>query len=82
MIHRYLKIYICLIMLLSDFLVFADDDPGTGFEDENGDVDGTVEEPVAVNPRLIFLAIAGVAFAFYHFVEKKKASHGGSHYGT
>lgn len=75
MIHRYLKIYILLTMLFSDFLMFADDDPGTGFEDENGDTDGTVEEPAAVNPRLIFLAIAGVAFAFYYFTEKKKASH-------
>ena len=75
MTHRYLKLYMLLTVLLSDFLMFADEDPGTGFEDENGNTDGTVEEPVPINNRLIFLALAGIAFAFYYYTQKKKESH-------
>jgi len=75
MITRYLRLYMFLTVLLSDFFMFADDDPGTGFEDENGDIDGSVEEPAAVNPRLIFLAIAGIAFIFYYFMQKREMSY-------
>lgn len=66
MIHRYLKVYIFLTVLLSDFLMFADDDPGTGVEDETGDTGGSVED-VPVNGKLIWLAIVGIAFSFYYF---------------
>ena len=72
MINRYLKLYMFLTVLLSDFLMFADDNPGTDFEDENGNTDGSVEEAVPINAKLILLAIAGIAFVFYHFIQKKE----------
>lgn len=67
MIQKFLKIYILLFVLLSDFVMFADDDPGTGFEDENGDTSGSVEEEAAINTKLIWLAIAAIAFAYYSY---------------
>lgn len=67
MIHRIVKKYIFLIVMFSDFLMFADDDPGTGFEDEDGDVGGSVEDIAPINTKLIWLAMIGVAFAYYYF---------------
>jgi len=76
MIHRYLKLYMFLALFLSDFLMFAQDDPGTDFEDENGDTGGSVEDDaVPINSKLIFLALAGIAFAYYYYTQKKKLSH-------
>lgn len=66
MIHRYLKTYMFLTILFTDFILFAQD-PGTGFEDENGDTDGSVEDGTPINGKLIWLAIAGIVFTFYYF---------------
>jgi len=76
MIRHYLKIYIFISVLLSDFLMFADDDPGTGFEDESGDTSGSVDDGVPINGRLIFLAIAGILFAFYQLNKKRSSAQG------
>jgi len=73
MILRYLKINMFLTVLLSDFLMFADDDPGTGFEDEFGDTDGSVEDEVPINSKLLYLVVAGVAFSYYYFKKKSMA---------
>lgn len=72
MIPRFLKIYIFLAVLMSDFIMFADDDPGTGFEDQFGNTDGTVDDGVPINSKIVFLAIAAVTFAYYHFREQSK----------
>ena len=74
MIRHYLKIYILLSVLLSDFLMFADDDPGTGFEDESGDTSGSVDDGVPINGKLIFLAVAGILFAFYQFNNRRSTA--------
>ena len=69
MIHRFFKIIVCTLLLLSVIAVQAqDEDPGIGFEDENGDVDGTVESPmVPIDSKIIFLAAAGTALAFFRY---------------
>lgn len=67
MIHRFLKIYIFATILLTDFIMFADDDPGTGFEDEEGNTDGSVEDGAPINGKLLWLAIAGIAFSYFYF---------------
>lgn len=67
MTHKFLKIYIFIVVLFSDFMMFADDDPGTGFEDENGDTSGSVEEEASINGKLIWLAMAAIAFAYYNY---------------
>lgn len=70
MIHKFLKIYLFVIILFSDFLMFADDNPGTGMEDENGETDGSVEQ-APINGWMIYMMILGVAFAFHQFKKRK-----------
>ena len=72
MTHKFFKIYIFIVVLLSDFIMFADDDPGTGFEDENGDTDGSVEDAAPINAKLIWLAIAGIAFIYFSFKKRQQ----------
>lgn len=67
MTRKFFKIYIFIIVLFSDFIMFADDDPGTGFEDENGDTGGSVEEEASINTKIVWLAIAAIAFAYYTY---------------
>lgn len=69
MIHRFFKIIACTLLLLSVITVHAqDEDPGIGFEDENGDVDGTVESPIApIDSQIVFLAVAGTVLAFFRY---------------
>lgn len=70
MIHRLLKIYIFTIILFTDFVMFADDDPGIFYEDEYGVVTSNVEDEAPINHRLLFLGIAGIAFMLYYFRKK------------
>ncbi|MFV8380038.1 hypothetical protein [Flavobacterium sp. LB3R33] len=62
-----LKLYCTLFCLLSTVIVFAqigDDTPG-------GDLEGG-EPTVPINGKLIFLAIAGIIFAYYTFKKYRK----------
>lgn len=70
MIHKFLKAYLFVVILFSDFLMFADDNPGTGMEDENGNTDGSVEQ-APINGWMIYMMILGLAFAFYYFKNRK-----------
>ena len=72
MIHKIFKAYIFVVILFSDFLMFADDNPGMGMEDENGNTDASVEDVPIISWR-INMPILGVAFAFYCFKNKKTA---------
>lgn len=72
MIHKFLKIYIFTIILLTDFVMFADDDPGNLYEDENGIITGNVEGEAPINAKLLWLGIAGIAFMLYYFKKKQQ----------
>jgi len=72
MINKYLKIYLYATVMLGDFLMFAQD-PGTDLEDENGEIDGSVED-APINGKLIWLAIAGIFFSFYYFKKMQISS--------
>lgn len=74
MINKCLKIYLYATVMLGDFLMFAQD-PGTDLEDENGEINGTVEG-APINGKLIWLAIAGILFSFYYFKNIKRATTG------
>ena len=73
MIHKFLKVYLFVAILFSDFLMFADDNPGTGMEDESGNTDGSVEDgPAApISGWMIYMILLGIAFAFYYFKKRK-----------
>jgi hypothetical protein len=62
-----LKLYCTLFCLLSSFLVFAQ----VGDDTPDGDLEGG-EPPMPINGQLIFLAIAGIVFAYYTFRKYKK----------
>lgn len=66
MINKYIKIYMFLCVLLSDFMLFAQD-PGTDFEDEEGGTDGSVEDEAPINSKLIWLALLGILFSYHYF---------------
>jgi len=70
MVHKFLKIYLFVAILFSDFLMFADDNPGTGMEDENGNTDGSVEQ-APINGWMVYMMILGICFAFYYFKNRK-----------
>ena len=70
MIHKFLKVYLFVAILFSDFLMFADDNPGTGMEDENGNTDGSVEQ-APINGWMVYMMILGICFAFYYFKNRK-----------
>lgn len=71
MLNKFIKIYIFSVILLSDFILFAqDDDPGAYLEDQFGNTDNTVEAPI--NSKLILLLITGIAFSFYYFKNNRE----------
>lgn len=72
MVRKFLKVYLFVAILFSDFLMFADDNPGTGMEDENGNIDGSVETDYApINGWMIYMMMLGICFAFYYFKNRK-----------
>ena len=70
MVRKFLKVYLFVAILFSDFLMFADDNPGTGMEDENGNTDGSVEQ-APINGWMVYMMILGICFAFYYFKNRK-----------
>lgn len=62
-----LKLYILSFLFLSDFVMFAQ--PGTG--DEDGCLECDDPPPAPINSKLFWLAVFGIAFAFYHFRNRK-----------
>lgn len=63
------RLYIVLFLFVSDFKLFAQpgEDDGTGGMDDEDD-------PVPINGKLVWLAIVGLAFAFYIFKKHKRAT--------
>jgi len=73
MIHKFLKIALCTMLLLTSILMHAqDEDPGTDMEDQYGDLDEDgLESPlVPIDSGLLYLALAGSAVALYYFNSK------------
>ncbi|MDI6050810.1 hypothetical protein QLS31_13325 [Flavobacterium sp. XS2P24] len=62
-----LKLYCTLFCLLSSAMVFAQ----VGDDTPDGDLEGG-EPPMPINGKLIFLAIAGIIFAYYTFRKNRK----------
>lgn len=61
-----LKLYITLVFLFTNIMVFAD----PGDESDGGDLEGG--EPMPINSKLVVLALFGVLFAFYVFNRNRK----------
>lgn len=62
------RLYIVLFLFVSDFKLFAQ----PGDDDEDGDLEGG--DPVPINGKVFWLAIVGLAFAFYYFKKYKRVS--------
>jgi len=59
--------------LVSDFVMFAQDDcpPDTpGCDNPTDDLEG--DDTGSINAKMIYLAIVGIAFAFYLYNRKKQ----------
>ena len=63
-----LKLYCTLFCLLSSVMVFGQ----VGDDTPTGDLEGG-EPPMPIDSQLIFLAIAGIIFAYYTFRKYRKA---------
>lgn len=67
-----MKLYLLAFFLVSDFVVFAQspgDDDGTG-----GGLEGNDDPPAPINTKMIYLAMLGIAFAYYFFSKRKLAA--------
>lgn len=62
------KLYLLAFLLAGDFYAFAQ--PGS--DDPDGGLEGDDDPPTSINAKLIYLAIIGVAFAFYYFQKRKQ----------
>ena len=67
--NNLLKLYIIAFFFVGEFYSFAQ--PGT--DNPDGDLEGTDAPPTPINAKLIYLAIIGIAFAFYFFAKRKEA---------
>lgn len=61
------KLYCALFCLLSSVMVFAQ----IGDDTADGDLESG-EPPMPINGKLIFLAIAGIIFAYYTFKKHRQ----------
>ena len=64
------KLYFLTFFLLIDFVAFAQ----PGDDDENGDLEGDDPAPAPINGKLIWLAIAGILFAYYSYKRSRKTA--------
>ena len=65
---KLLKFYLLTIILLSDFVVFAQ----PGDDDGGGGLEGGDPQPAPINSKLILLAITGSLFVIYTYRKNKK----------
>ena len=66
-----LKYYILTFILLSDFVLFAQE---PGDDDGTGGLEGSDPPAAPINSKLIFLAILGLIFVFYTIKNKRKTA--------
>lgn len=66
-----LKYYILTFVLLSDFVLFAQE---PGDDDGTGGLEGGDPPPAPINSKLIILLIFGLSFAFYKYKLNSKKS--------
>ncbi|WP_129583061.1 hypothetical protein [Flavobacterium cyanobacteriorum] len=67
-----LKIYLLLFLMAGDFYLFAQ--PGS--DNPGGDLEGDDDPPASINAKLVYLAILGIAFAFYFIMKKREQKAG------
>lgn len=65
--NNLLKFYMLAFFLVSDFVMFAQQDPGE--DNPTDDLEGGDNLPI--NSKLIYLGLAGISFAFYLYNRKK-----------
>lgn len=68
--NKLFKLYVLGFLILTNFIAFAQ--PGDDTVD--GDLEGGDPDPVPVNGKLIYLAIAGLLFAVYTYRRNKKVA--------
>lgn len=64
-----MKLYLLAFFLVSDFVLFAQ--PGQDTGDGEPPLEGDDDPPAPINTKMIYLAILGIAFAYYFFSKKK-----------
>lgn len=65
------KYYILTFILLSDFVLFAQE---PGDDDGTGGLEGGDPPPAPINSKLVILAILGLIFVFYTIKNKRKTA--------
>lgn len=68
---KLLKFYLLSFILLSDFVLFAQE-PGDG--DGLGTLEAGDPPPAPINSKLVILAILGLIFVFYTIKNKRKTA--------
>ncbi|OYU85371.1 MAG: hypothetical protein CFE24_02390 [Flavobacterium sp. BFFFF2] len=66
----FLRAFLVIFMLTSDFTVFAQ----PGMDNPDGDLEGTTDPvPAPINGKLIILALAATLFVYFRFKQVKRA---------
>jgi hypothetical protein len=66
----FLRAFIVIFMLTSDFTVFAQ----PGMDDPDGNLEGTNDPvPAPINGKLIILVMAAAIFVYFRFKQVKRA---------
>lgn len=60
----YPRIYFLIILLFSNVIAFA--------TTASGELEDTPEDDAPINTRIIWLVVAGIAFAFYYYSTQRK----------
>jgi hypothetical protein len=66
--RKFYKFYLLSLILLSDFVTFAQ----PGDDDGGGGLEGGDPAPAPINSKLILLAIMGILFVLYTVNKSKK----------
>ena len=69
---KFIQFYIIAVVMFSDFKSFAQGGPGD--DDEGGGLEDDDAAPLPINGKLIWLAIAGILFAFYMYKRHRQIS--------
>lgn len=67
--NNLLKFYLVAFFLLSDFLMFADENPDDS-SGGGGSLEGDDETPIS--GKLFILAILGIGYAYYYISKKRQ----------
>ncbi len=70
--NNFFKLYLLGFFILSDFIMFAQDETEPGSTNNTGDLESDETPQAPINGKLIWLLILGIAYAAYTYKKRRK----------